>query len=261
MQIVWTPRLPVVYISNPKAGCSTIKQSLKAAQADDYERRGAGFKRIDQPHGGDDCLRREGLTPAACRERYVISCVRNPFTRALSGYLDKVSPPGAKPLPEFWGRKVDTFEDYLRALSGHKAPYLNPHFRPQHINIDYPRIKYDAIFFLENLPALSRFLTRIYPNFKLETHAPHSRGAADKLRRHYTDEAVDLVRALYARDFELFGYSDRVDDATGAPGEAIAADGHVASDAASCFSPPRATPGSSLATTLRYRRLVDLGLL
>jgi hypothetical protein len=38
MQIWWPPEIPVVYIGNPKAGCSTIKQSLKTAQADAYAR-------------------------------------------------------------------------------------------------------------------------------------------------------------------------------------------------------------------------------
>ncbi len=91
LQVWWTPGLPLVYIANPKSGCSTIKHSLKEAQADAYARSGRYFRRIaNEPHFGDDCLQQEWLAPHACRERYVISCVRNPFTRALSGFLDKV---------------------------------------------------------------------------------------------------------------------------------------------------------------------------
>ena len=40
LQLWWTPELPIIYVSNPKAGCSTIKNSLKQAQADDYVRSG-----------------------------------------------------------------------------------------------------------------------------------------------------------------------------------------------------------------------------
>lgn len=263
MQICWTPDLPVVYITNQKSGCSTIKQSLKKAQATAFERSGMAFNPFD-PHVADDCLRREGLTPAACRERYVISCVRNPFTRALSGYLDKVNRRGAMQFPELKGQKVDSFEDYLTILTRYAPAYMNPHFRPQHINLDHPRIKYDAIFFLENLGALSRYLVRIYPDFELATHAPHSRRAADKLHKHYTDKAVDLVRSFFAQDFALFGYSDDIETAGKAPGEMIVADALqiVEADPSEDLSPPHhATPGLGFEATLRYRRLVDMGLL
>ena len=38
LQIWWTPELPIIYVSNPKSGCSTIKNSLKQAQAAYYLR-------------------------------------------------------------------------------------------------------------------------------------------------------------------------------------------------------------------------------
>ena len=56
LQIWWAPEIPIVYLSNPKSGCSTIKHSLKAAQADVYHRSGRDFERTDDPHIGDDCL-------------------------------------------------------------------------------------------------------------------------------------------------------------------------------------------------------------
>jgi hypothetical protein len=31
MNILWTPHIPVIYVNNPKSGCSTIKHSLKEA--------------------------------------------------------------------------------------------------------------------------------------------------------------------------------------------------------------------------------------
>jgi len=264
LQIWWTPEIPIVYIANQKSGCSTIKQSLKAAQAHAYARSGTSFNRKGHPHSRDDCLRRDGLAPAECRQRYVISCVRNPFVRALSGYLDKIDRPDPMDLPEMRGQKIDSFEDYLLALSNYKPALINAHFRPQHINLDYPRIKYDAIFFLESLTALSRFLTRIHPDFELETFAPHARDAGAKLRQHYTEKAIDLVRTLYAEDFAHFGYSHDIEEAGAAPGEMITADGLVPADAELGDFPshPRhAEPGSAFETTLRYRRLVAMNLI
>jgi hypothetical protein len=264
LQVWWTPDFPVVYISNPKCGCSTVKHSLKAAQAQAYARMGRTFVRAEDPHIKDDCLRLSWLAPSACRQRYLISTVRNPFTRALSGFLDKVSRPGTVLLPEFGYRRVEDFETYLRALAQCDPINTNAHFRPQHVNLDYPRVSYDAIFFLENMAALPRYLSTICPDFKLETFAPHSRGARAKLREHYTDTAVDLVRDIFAQDFERFGYSRDLDDADAAPGEMIVAGRLVPSRAETLdvpLRPQHAMPGTPFEKALRLRRLVDMRLI
>jgi Sulfotransferase family len=202
-------------------------------------------------------------TPVACQKRYIISFVRNPYTRALSSYLDKIEPGISVQFSETRGRDVQSFEGYLRAIAKHDPRWMNPHFRPQRTNLDHPRIKYDSIFFLENLPALSQFLVKIYPNFQVATHAPHSRGANSKLREHYTDKAIELVRNFYAQDFTLFGYSENIDDAGAAPGIRITRDGILCADCEpqDLFVRPRDTAsGTAFETTLRYRRFVDMGL-
>lgn len=264
LQIWWTPQIPVVYIGNPKAGCSTIKHSLKEAQADAYDSVGRTYARTRKPHVGDDCLRRDGLLPADSRERYLITCVRNPFTRALSAYLDKVQPIDGINYPELHNRKISCFEDYLRALTDANPKQLNSHFRAQHYNLDFPNIAYDAIFYLENLLPMTNYVSQIYPKFQLEKFAPHSRSAAEKLRTHYSKSAIRLVRTLYAQDFELFGYSDELEDAGLAPGKMIAEDRVVPHEAAAeplPSSPRQATSGNAFETTLRYRRLIDLRLI
>lgn len=264
LQIWWPPNLPVVYISNPKAGCSTIKHSLKATQAAAYARSGTDFEQAKDPHIADDCLRKFKLRPAACRERYLISCVRNPFTRALSGFLDKVKDPNTPLLPDFGYRRLDDFDEFLRVLASSDPRQLNSHFRPQHINLDLPRIRYDAIFFLENIAALPKYLSAICPGFELDTFAPHSRGAATKLRRHYSDRSADLVRKIFAEDFKLFGYSRDLEEVDNAPGELIAA-GEIkppASNLKLVTPPPKiSASGSAFEKTLRYRRLIDLRLI
>jgi hypothetical protein len=263
LQIWWTPEIPIVYISNPKCGCSTIKHSLRSAQAAAYRRIGRNFERIDDPHRNDDCLRKDWLSPRECRQRYIISCVRNPFTRALSGFLDKVNRPDTALLREFEYRRLDSFEAYLEVLSKLNLRDTNGHFRPQHINLDYPRIAYDSIFFLENLEPLTRFLSCVSPGFQLERNAPHASGANAKLRAYYTDTAVAMVREIFARDFELFGYSDNLEDAETAPGEMITADGLITQEAAmpKPREPRHARSGMAFERALRYRRLIDMHLI
>jgi Sulfotransferase family len=264
LQIWWTPQLPIVYIANPKSGCTTVKHSLKLAEASRFERTGEDYTRVDCPHTPDDCLRRDFLAPKACRERYVISCVRNPFSRALSGFLDKVTRPGTRLHPEMGHRHLDSFEEYLEALMQGNPRDTNPHFRAQHYNLDYPRIDYDAIFFLEDLSPLSEYIAHIAPEFSVERRSRHARGARDKLAKYYTDKSVDMVRELFARDFELFGYSDALEDAGAAPAAMIVDERLVPAPASKQpvpAGPRHARPGTVFETTLRYRRLVDLRII
>jgi hypothetical protein len=264
-KVLWTPDLPIVYMDNPKSGSTTIKNSLKQAQAAEYMRAGIAFRRSEEPHKADDCLKNRGLRRSACNHRFLISCVRNPYTRALSGYLDKVATRDPRYFPELRDHSVENFEQHLLAIADYRPKRLNFHFRPQHINLDFPNINYDAIFYLEDLSALSRFFAGISPDFILETCAPHSRSANSKLRDHYTDRAVKLVQEIYAQDFSLFGYSSDLDNARVSPGECIIGDrivsaGEEVSDMAS-RRPARAAPCRAFEATMRYQQLIEMRVL
>lgn len=264
MQIWWTPRIPLVYVANQKAGCSTIKQSLKSAQAGAYTREGRPFKRVLDPHTDDDCLRRKGLAPHLCRERHVFSCVRNPFARALSAYLDKVEALDHRQYSELRHTPIVNFEAFLPALVDFTPYQMYGHFRPQHINLNYTNIAYDAAFFLEKPAVIAGVVAQIDSNFSLERFAPHARGAKNKLGAYYSATAQQLVRQIYARDFELFGYSRNLEDAHDAPGEMLAA-GHLITHGAPLPplpSPPvQSTNGNRLVMTLHFRRLIEARLI
>jgi hypothetical protein len=264
-KLLWAPDLPIVYVDNPKCGSTTIKHSLKEAQAAEYFRAGIVFKKNEMPHKADDCLKNRGLAKFACSRRFLISCVRNPFTRALSSYLDKVATSGHSIYPELRNRNIENFEQHLLALADFRSKRLNCHFRPQHINLDFPSIEYDAIFYLESLSAMSEFFAEITPKITLKTSALHARSATSELRNHYTDRAVELVHEIYAQDFSLFGYSSSLNDVSVSPGECIlgdriVSDGDVLSDLVS-RGPIRTAPCKAFEATMRYHRLVDaLGL-
>jgi len=188
--------------------------------------------------------------------------VRNPFTRALSAYLDKVASGKRLHYRELGGRTIKNFEDYLRAVADFDPDLLDRHFRPQHININYPTVCYDAVFFLENINAITPLVALAAPTFKLEKFAPHSRDAGNKLRAHYCDSTLRLVRKIYAKDFSLFGYSEDLDASSQAPGELICAGTLVPpSGKVPLPSSARPSPGVAFERFLIYRRLVDLRLL
>jgi hypothetical protein len=263
LQVWWTPELPIVYVSNPKSGCSTIKNSLKQAQSEAYSRSGlVEFARKTNPHLSDDCLRNFGM-PTGGR-RLVVSSVRNPYARALSGYLDMVEGRDNKQYPEAKYWKLDTFEAFLTSVATSVASRdplrLNSHFRPQHINLDLPAIPYDAIVFLENLEILPVLLGGVLGGAALQKFAPHARDASARIDRYYTPRTVELVRQIYGRDFECFHYSDDLADATLAPGAYIGMGGLVRGfDGIEPLSPcVGVTP---LLPSVRFRQLVRLRLL
>ena len=133
---------------------------------------------------------------------------------------------------------------------------------PQHINLDFPNIDYDTIFYLENLSAISKFFAKLSPKISLETSAPHSRAAGSKLRQHYSDRAIELVQNIYEQDFLSFGYSRDLDDSCVSPGECIVgrcivAEGEYNLDGVPSH-PARSAPCKAFQATMRYHRLIDL---
>ncbi len=260
-KVLWAPDIPIVYIDNPKSGSSTIKFTIKQAQAAEFDKAGRAFNRSEEPHKEDDCLWGKGLRSSALEHRFVISCVRNPYTRVLSAFLDKFPRINYKNYPELRHRKGDTFEDYLQAVSEYPARKLNFHIRPQHLNLGFPDIDYDAIFYLENLSAMSRYFDGISQSLTLETFAPHSRSARTKIREHYTDRTVDLVQQVYAEDFSSFGYSTNLDDVDVIPGECIV-NGRIVLDPEEVVGmaarrPARSAASQDLEAMLRYHQVVE----
>lgn len=264
VQICWTPQIPIMYINNPKAGCSTIKHSLKLAQAEEYIRTERKFERIEDPHVRDDCLRTRGLRVSEAGQRFLIACVRNPYTRALSGYLDKLQGWGQNYHRKHRLYRATSFEDFLVDVAKRQPKTVDDHFRPQHINLCFPDITYDAIFYLEDLSPLSWFLSQLSPNFCLETYAPHARSAASKLRNHYSNRVIQLVQGIYDEDFSYFSYSRSLDDAVIAPGAFIAGRRVVSNGEEISYMlsrPQNDQPCKAIMSALFFRKLIDMRLI
>lgn len=101
---------------------------------------------------------------------------------------------------------MPTFDQFADALEAQEPLELDPHWRPQHLNLMHGLVDLDYVGHLETFAAdleRVRELTGM-PQVPLEvrnarTTVPDSlfNGRPDLLRR---------VREVYARDFELYGY-------------------------------------------------------
>ena len=149
--------------------------------------------------------------------------VRNPFTRILSAYLDKVQ--RAEPMfinvahriAKLRNANVESvtpesvdFDEFCEALTLFDRPIdFDQHWRPQYEHICADIIPYSFYAKLETLDAESEEISRRIGMSKMTFGAgrAHATGSNDKIGKYYTAHAADIVRRVYANDFKKFDYS------------------------------------------------------
>jgi len=147
---------------------------------------------------------------------YRFSFVRHPLSRFESVYWDKMVHKRGRWRPDVsaaMGLDVEpdtivSFEAFLGAVEQQDpVTEMNPHWRPQHVNLMHPLVTYDHMGRLESF---GTDLERIRDEAGLPRVPLEVRNAS----RHASSGGVydgrpDLVRRVeqvYAKDFELYGY-------------------------------------------------------
>jgi hypothetical protein len=199
-----------VFINNPKCASSTVKRELW-----DLER--AKGRRKGEPtptsiHGNGFL---KGAATEGTEDYFWFAVVRNPYTRILSAYLDKLGSgfraPGAAfrfqaGLPQ---RAKVTFETFVRSVSK-SLPYEDDrHWAPQTDNLLSGAFRIDCLGSVENMPGLLRRLGDEIGIVRPDpSRSRHATGAVNKVAEYFTPELRDLVVEKYSEDFAFFGYSD-----------------------------------------------------
>ncbi|RMB04784.1 sulfotransferase family 2 domain-containing protein [Eilatimonas milleporae] len=219
--LLHAPPLPVVYANNPKVGCTSIKTALWKASARLLGRGNTDVEDIHDLKAGifvpDLLSAAEEIRVRAVEQSFWFSVVRNPFHRILSAYLDKVDGDTDPIIKGYLCRRFDldpgtvsletlSFEKFLELISTEEPVLIDPHFRPQYMNLLLPYARYDFIGRMENMQAVRNTLDG--QSIFVEKIDGHRTAAAEKAERYYTPHTVELVRHLFARDFQVFGYCD-----------------------------------------------------
>src|SRR5262245_50431199 len=210
------PEHGLVYIKNPKAGCSTVLVWLSRLYSgqDDFSPRNVHEEHLlpRPPDVGWPCIGR-----MLGGRAYRFTFVRDPLRRLESAYRDKI----AKAASSQWRDKIRrslelptgsdeplTFDQFLSGLERQDPlTAMDPHWRPQHLNLMYPLIEYARIGKLENFDADLAKIREEAGIREVPVEKRNVRRATDSDSVY--DGRPDLerrARELFATDVELYGY-------------------------------------------------------
>lgn len=208
------PNLNICFNRIKKSGNTTVSAFLNDLSGGFQKASESGFKeRLLTPRE----MTIEQLASLHCYYSFVV--VRDPYSRTLSAFLDKVASGRSEKFAfcgGFGQNNAEGFSAYLDFLSGGGWRW-DRHFWPQRDLLFQPVSHFNAIAKLESLVEDMREILAATGQFP--THAdrlikPHSVEAGTKkitdatkrLGHYYTDHSIALVSRIYASDFKLFGY-------------------------------------------------------
>ena len=178
---------------------------------------GASVLQICIRHGvrliGHDLRNPNYISLAEYRKRktgiYSFSIVRNPWDRVVSTYYFLKSggiKQEDKEDAERFVTRYSCFDEFVLEAFRDNTILEQIHFRPQYKWISDDRgIITDQLGRFENLQIdCSRWFSMIgLPNYKL----PHvNRSRHDLYKTYYTKQTQEIIRRIYSRDIQLFGY-------------------------------------------------------
>lgn len=210
-----------VYVEVPKAGCGTMKATLGALEGGRLNETHAQ-RFIEKPHNGvkSGAHVRPYQLPSdlleevfASKEFNRFTVVRDPGSRVLSGYLEKIQQ-GLRQSEEISnalnGKPAAdiSFEEFLSVIAHQDSRDQDPHWRRQADHIGIGIIDFNEIIHLENLNDswdLVAQLTRT-PDLDGQYYCKTSTKASSKVEQYRTPDTDSLVREIYQRDFAELNY-------------------------------------------------------
>jgi hypothetical protein len=213
----WSRKQRYVYVETPKVACTTVKRILQLAEVDgaiEFKKPGDVHNRELSPllRPSDDID--EFSRAMTSSEYFRFGFVRNPFTRSLSCYLDKMvkTPFERQRLAPALGldpASAPKFVDFLRAVAAQSEDQRDMHWASQTYLLRPNRINYSFLgrfeFFRDQFTLLcERLGISIYATDL--SNSWHATNAYSKVRDYLGQEEVDLICQIYEHDFRNFGY-------------------------------------------------------
>lgn len=215
-----------VYVEVPKAGCGTMKATLGALEA---ARMGPGMASRVQAAPHNRLLATPFVKPFQLTndelERVLTSSeftrftvVREPATRVLSGYLEKIGQ-GLKQSTSIIEALSDeestiapediTLTQFLDVIGGQTSREQDPHWRRQVDHIGLGHVPYTEVVHLEDLDASWQRIAELtsYASIDQQYFCRTSTQASKRKDEYFTPQTLAQVQAIYADDYRMLGYS------------------------------------------------------
>lgn len=179
----------LLYLSNPKVACSSIKQTMTREILEDDN------SIHDYPHH-----KKVHKVEGDMKEYYSFTFVRNPFERLVSCYLNKYQGKrerGKNQGFEWFVKKVIRTPDFLS----------DRHFRSQYyLTHDYRGQK--RVQFIGHMENIEEEFSTIRSRFDLGSLPHYNKNADYNWMEFYTLETAQMVYKRYCRDIQTFGYQN-----------------------------------------------------
>jgi len=203
----------LVYLSVPKAACSSIKTALAKAVGITL----APDQGIDAIHAHPAWHRQKGTLDAAQSGYAKFSFVRNPFDRLVSCYRDKINftptPQRPKSIYDYYLFALpthSTFADFVERVSKIPDALADNHFKSQYALLyEDGAALVDTVGKFEQLhddwqPIATQY--QLDPQLEPFNVSKTKPGCHSDYRLYYTQPLVQLVYERYRQDVEMFGY-------------------------------------------------------
>lgn len=209
-----------IFVETAKVACSTIKLTLQRLELEDpnFERKDFEDLHIREYSPLIKLQQLANFESYFKRDDFYIFCfVRNPYTRLLSCYLDKIYKPTHFKKAVLKGMGLDendinhpvSFEEFIEVIEQQTPIEMNNHWRPQAHLICLNTIEYNKIGRLENFSDdFSLIGKQLSPDFS-KFYAPevrHQTDANSLLKKYYNDDLYARVYEIYKVDFLSFSY-------------------------------------------------------
>ena len=219
--LIVIPEKKVIYTVVPKAANSMIKYCLWEACGSPIEI--IGIHSISHQSGGparrvSDISNRELANMIKSEDWYKFSFVRNPYSRLISAYKDKILGMGIRKNTKPFLKKINwkgneppTIDEFIRTICQQNADSMDWHWMPQNRLLMKEIIKYDFIGKLEDFNAdMESVLTELnVPAEKArELLAKSINASIDKVKDpiEISESSARMFYEYFKEDFELFGY-------------------------------------------------------
>ena len=210
------PEYGCIYVRNAKVATGTMLLWLHRIHTGDHEFMPKRSIHVEMKLPRVEDVGWEKVLRMLNGEAFRFSFVRDPVRRLESAYLSKVVRhrryPGRAALQKILGLPEGpdaelTLEEFFAALEMQDPVRMDVHWRPQHLNLMHGLVEYDLVGRLETFAAdVARIRAATgMPDVPIDLQHVSKRPAMGLL-----DGRPDLLRKvcdIYARDFELYGYS------------------------------------------------------